>query len=155
MKKLRIALLASCAIFGVALAFNQRASLIREASAQMVQFGGDRMIPLGFCAFNLTTTAATILNGSAGCITGSFGTGVSGTGASTIPTLAKYAQICLNSGSAYYRDDGVNAAVGGTGGMPIGVNSAPPCLFYAGNLSGMSLIASGTVTLSVLLYGQP
>lgn len=155
MKKLRIALLASCAVFGVALVVNQRAPIIRDAAAQMAEFGGDRMIPLGFCGFSLTPTATGILNGSAGCTAGSFGTGVSGTGASTIPATAKYAQICLSSGTAYYRDDGVAAGVGGTGGMPISLNSSPPCIFYAGNLSGMSLIASGTFTLSVLLYGQP
>jgi hypothetical protein len=109
------------------------------------EWGGDRLIPLGFCTYAPTIASTNVLNGSIGCAAGLFGTG-----AVALPSNAKYAQIC-SSGSAYYRDDGVAAVASGTGGMFLGL-SGTGCMFYAGNLANLSIISSGT--LSILLYAS-
>ena len=139
MKKLRITFLATSALIGAVLASYQRTPLISEAHAQFVQFGGDRVIPLGFCTYTPSSATTNITNGTA-CL---------GTAGGGVPLLAKYAYICTTA-PANWRDDG-QLATGSS--QPLG-GLAPYCLYYPGNLSAFSVISSsGTIT--VTLYAQP
>jgi hypothetical protein len=143
MKKLRIILLTTSTLVGAALICYERAPLISEANAQFVQFGGDRVIPLGFCTYAPSSATTNVTNG-----TGCFGTAGGG-----VPLLAKYAYICVNSPGAFWRDDGIAATASGSGGQPLG-GVAPNCIYYPGNLSAFSIISSSG-TVGVTLYAQP
>ena len=66
---------------------------------------------------------------------------------------ATIAQICVETATVRYRDDGV--APTSSTGMPVAGGTTPSCFQYAGPLSQIQFIAvSATATIDVLYYNQ-
>lgn len=105
------------------------AALVFAAGAAVAQQAAYVYTPLGFQQLTITSASVTTL---------------------TVPNGSRIAEICVESNSVRYRDDGV--AVTSSVGMPV-TASATPCFQYSGNLVAIQFVAvSSSTTLDVSYY---